>query len=79
MLACSMLLRFLLTEIACTLFIADTRADNWERFRGPNGNGISNDKNVPVEFSEDCFRFETGLRLPSLHMRAPEESHERRE
>jgi outer membrane protein assembly factor BamB len=27
------------------------RADNWERFRGPNGDGISNDKNIPVKFS----------------------------
>src|SRR5271170_1779399 len=27
------------------------RADNWERFRGPNGNGISSDKNIPVKFS----------------------------
>lgn len=26
------------------------RADNWERFRGPNGEGISNDRNVPVTF-----------------------------
>jgi outer membrane protein assembly factor BamB len=27
------------------------RADNWERFRGPNGAGISSDKNIPVNFS----------------------------
>ena len=27
------------------------RADNWERFRGPNGAGISSDKNIPVRFS----------------------------
>jgi outer membrane protein assembly factor BamB len=27
------------------------RADNWERFRGPNGTGISNDKNILTEFS----------------------------
>jgi outer membrane protein assembly factor BamB len=26
-------------------------ADNWERFRGPNGDGISSDKNIPVKFS----------------------------
>src|SRR5205085_5687805 len=26
------------------------RADNWDRFRGPNGTGASNDKNVPLTF-----------------------------
>jgi outer membrane protein assembly factor BamB len=30
---------------------AVARADNWERFRGPNGNGISSDKNIPIKFS----------------------------
>ena len=33
------------------LSAAAVRADNWERFRGPNGDGISNDKNIPVKFS----------------------------
>jgi outer membrane protein assembly factor BamB len=27
------------------------RADNWERFRGPDGTGTSADKNVPLKFS----------------------------
>ena len=27
------------------------RAENWERFRGPNGEGVSGDKNIPLEFS----------------------------
>ncbi|HZZ81337.1 MAG TPA: PQQ-binding-like beta-propeller repeat protein, partial [Gemmataceae bacterium] len=30
---------------------ASARADNWERFRGPNGVGISKDKNIPIKFS----------------------------
>src|SRR4051812_7801516 len=25
--------------------------DHWERFRGPNGSGTADDKNVPVHFS----------------------------
>lgn len=33
-------------------FVTFAHADNWERFRGPNGSGIANDKNVPVEFGE---------------------------
>src|SRR5262249_51253977 len=28
------------------------RADNWPRFRGPNGTGISSDKNIPVRWGE---------------------------
>jgi outer membrane protein assembly factor BamB len=32
-------------------YCAVAQADNWERFRGPNGNGISNDKNIPLKFS----------------------------
>ncbi|MSU80353.1 MAG: hypothetical protein EXS16_19955 [Gemmataceae bacterium] len=29
----------------------NARADNWERFRGPNGSGVSDDKNIPTKFS----------------------------
>ncbi len=31
-------------------FIGIAHADNWERFRGPNGTGTSEDKNVPLKF-----------------------------
>ncbi|MSQ96515.1 MAG: hypothetical protein EXR98_18460 [Gemmataceae bacterium] len=37
--------------LATVYFNATVRADNWERFRGPNGNGISMDKNIPLKFS----------------------------
>jgi outer membrane protein assembly factor BamB len=44
-----------LFRLACLSVILSltnvARADNWERFRGPNGNGISSDKNIPVQFS----------------------------
>ena len=36
-------LAFLLAGVA--------HADNWERFRGPNGDGVARDKNIPIEFS----------------------------
>jgi outer membrane protein assembly factor BamB len=32
-------------------FAATVQADNWERFRGPGGAGISSDKNIPLKFS----------------------------
>src|SRR5438874_7532775 len=28
-------------------------AADWDRFRGPNGTGISDDKNVPVKWAKD--------------------------
>src|SRR5262245_61065598 len=32
---------------------AASAADNWTRFRGPNGLGVSNATNLPVEFGPD--------------------------
>jgi outer membrane protein assembly factor BamB len=34
----------------CAVFAA--HAENWPRFRGPNGEGISNDKHVPIQWTE---------------------------
>ncbi|MBX9680072.1 MAG: PQQ-binding-like beta-propeller repeat protein [Gemmataceae bacterium] len=31
---------------------AFAHADNWSRFRGPNGSGVSDDANIPVKFSD---------------------------
>jgi outer membrane protein assembly factor BamB len=42
--------RFLVLTLALFAFVSLVHADNWERFRGPNGSGISNDKAVPIEF-----------------------------
>jgi outer membrane protein assembly factor BamB len=44
-------LRLLGIGFVFSMLIAGARADNWERFRGPNGAGVSNDKNIPVKFS----------------------------
>src|ERR1019366_8013789 len=49
--ACSTLLRLLAFGLALAWTTTLARADNWERFRGPNGNGIAKDKNIPVKFS----------------------------
>ena len=40
--------------IACTISLAaclTANAENWTRFRGENGQGISNEKNLPVKWS----------------------------
>jgi outer membrane protein assembly factor BamB len=40
------------TWLALFMFVQAGQAENWPRFRGPNGTGISHDKGVPVEWSE---------------------------
>jgi len=43
----------LCTALAVASFaFAFAHADNWARFRGPNGAGISNDSAIPVKFGE---------------------------
>src|SRR5215207_3456138 len=44
--------RWTLASLISTTFATLVQADNWERFRGPNGEGISGDKNIPIEFSK---------------------------
>ena len=49
--ACSTLFRLFVFSLTLSWTTTLARADNWERFRGPNGTGIANDKNIPVKFS----------------------------
>ncbi len=47
-----------LGAVLSACFIADyvsrAAAENWPRFRGPNGSGISRDSRVPVEWNESA-------------------------
>ncbi|GIW81321.1 MAG: serine/threonine protein kinase [Gemmatales bacterium] len=45
------------------------RGDNWPRFRGPNGTGVSHDKNIPVKWTEKNILWKT--RLPGLGNSSP--------
>src|SRR5215203_4792077 len=42
----------LLSILLAMVFVAATDTD-WSRFRGPNGSGISETKNLPTEFGPD--------------------------
>ena len=44
---------FLLFIVLSTGIINIFASDDWARFRGPNGNGISSSTNLPVEFGPD--------------------------
>jgi outer membrane protein assembly factor BamB len=46
------LLRTTLAAALALLLVTTTAADNWPRFRGPNGTGVSADKDVPVKWDE---------------------------
>jgi outer membrane protein assembly factor BamB len=43
------------------LLSATARADNWDRFRGPNGTGITQDKNIPVKFQASDARWKVAV------------------
>src|ERR1700722_13703419 len=42
--------RALLITLVLPLCPANVFADNWDRFRGPNGTGTTDDKNIPLTF-----------------------------
>src|SRR5579863_46335 len=43
---------------ACAL---PSEAQEWTRFRGPNGTGVSEAKNIPVAWTEKDFRWRIAL------------------
>ena len=58
-------LRFYSAAVVLTAFIhlssIDTSAQDWTRFRGPNGNGVVEGTNFPTEWSEDDYAWQTEL------------------
>lgn len=49
-----------LSIIVCTLSV-QAFADNWPRFRGPNGAGTASGSNVPAQWSQDDFEWKIAL------------------
>ena len=43
----------LICLVWCTLSVLPLRGENWTRFRGPNGQGISSEKGLPTRWSAD--------------------------
>ena len=49
-------------SLACLLLWTSLlQASHWPRFRGPNGQGISPDKNIPVEWAETDYNWKVEL------------------
>lgn len=53
--------RFWLTLVVLLSTSGLLYAGDWPRFRGPNGEGVATDKNVPVQWSEKNFLWKTEL------------------
>ncbi len=51
----------------CGSNIRQVTADEWNRFRGPNGSGVSDAKTVPVEWRKDDYNF----LAEATHRRSP--------
>lgn len=49
--------------------VAPARAENWPRFRGPNGSGLSDSSTVPVKWTEKDYRWK--VELPGIGHSAP--------
>ncbi|HAD60539.1 MAG TPA: serine/threonine protein kinase [Planctomycetaceae bacterium] len=49
----SLTLRLLATTLILFAVCDSASAEDWTRFRGPNGQGISSEKNLPLKWSED--------------------------
>jgi outer membrane protein assembly factor BamB len=60
-------------RMACLLLLAlagsDAVAQDWTRFRGPNGTGISESKNIPVTWTETDFKWR--VKIPGESHSAP--------
>ena len=54
--------RAILALFATTTFAAAARAQEWTRFRGPNGTGLSAAKGVPVAWTEKDFAWHVPIR-----------------
>ncbi len=48
--------------LAATLVLStNLPAQDWTRFRGPNGTGVSTSRKIPVEWAEGDYNWKTAL------------------
>src|SRR5256885_1190976 len=63
-------LGFVLLAVAFIFgFARPAAADNWPRFRGPNGSGIALDKHIPVQWDDKSILWKA--ELPGVGNSAP--------
>jgi outer membrane protein assembly factor BamB len=54
---------------SAALLSPTARAENWPRFRGPNGSGVSDEKGYPAKWGDDRYAWKT--KLPGLGHSSP--------
>jgi outer membrane protein assembly factor BamB len=54
-------MKTLLILLALVAVIAQSAAQEWTRFRGPNGSGISHAKTIPTEISDQSILWKVEL------------------
>lgn len=64
-----MRLHFFRAILCCVLLALPAAADNWPRFRGPNGSGISVQKGIPVTWGDTDYAWHA--ELPQVGHSAP--------
>jgi outer membrane protein assembly factor BamB len=47
--------------VVLAVLVVPARADNWPRFRGPNGQGISDATTIPTKWSEQAYKWKITL------------------
>ncbi|UCD48523.1 MAG: PQQ-binding-like beta-propeller repeat protein [Phycisphaerales bacterium] len=47
--------------LGCILLVCGARAENWPRFRGPNGQGLSEAQGIPTKWSEQDYNWKITL------------------
>ena len=50
-----------IVALSCLTFSIQAAAQEWTRFRGPNGSGLGKAPNLPAQFSEADFNWKTAL------------------
>lgn len=58
-----------LAIVSASLLVFQTSAQEWTRFRGPNGTGVSDAKSIPVTFTEKDYNWQ--VKLPGTGHSSP--------
>lgn len=65
----SVMRRLLLCCLTVVAFAAESTGEEWNRFRGPNGSGVSQADGIPVSWTEQDYRFQ--IELPGTGNSSP--------
>jgi hypothetical protein len=59
------------------IFVSVSQGQEWTRFRGPNGQGISHARNIPVKWTDDDYNWKVNVTESQVLTRARARSYGR--